>query len=128
MADMSPDEAAQYAQGEQAAAEGGLGGDGLQGGASGGTSPMASMGGPVERLFDGDQPGPSVSELRHDYEMPKDMAIASRGVLRAATGSGVPPIFEIMFGGFMAYMKRSGGGGVESEPGHGDLPTAGEGP
>ena len=63
-----------------------------------------SAGSPIDRLFDGDAPGPQVGELKADYEMPQWMAVLSRGVMRVATGSGVPPIAEILIGTVMGFM------------------------
>ncbi len=61
-------------------------------------------GSPMDRLFDGNAPGPSVGELKADYEMPQWMAVLSRGIMRVATGSGVPPIAEIVIGSIMGFM------------------------
>jgi hypothetical protein len=74
------------------------GDSGSDSGESPGLSPSS---GPIDRLFDGDAPGPSTTELEQEYGMNKHQAVAGRGVLRTATGSGVPPIFEILFGGAM---------------------------
>lgn len=60
---------------------------------------------PLERLFDGSAPGPSIGELRSDYEMPQWAAVIARGTMRTATGSGVPPIAEIAIGGIMGLLK-----------------------
>lgn len=60
--------------------------------------------GPVDRLFDGDAPGPEVNELKADYDMPQWLAVLSRGIMRVATGGGVPPIAEILIGGIMGIL------------------------
>lgn len=60
--------------------------------------------GPIDRLFDGDAPGPQVRELRDQYDMPQWAAIISRGIMRVATGSGVPPIAEILIGTVMGFL------------------------
>jgi hypothetical protein len=74
----------------------------------GGTDSMADTGSssPLDRLFDGSAPGPSVGELRADYSMPQWLAVMSRGIMRVATGDGVPPIAEIIIGGVMGAMGR----------------------
>lgn len=74
----------------------------------GGSSGMADAGSssPLDRLFDGNAPGPSVGELRADYSMPQWLAVMSRGIMRVATGDGVPPIAEIVIGGVMGAMGR----------------------
>jgi len=64
--------------------------------ANGGLTPSGD--GPMARLFDGDAPGPAVDEIRHDYGFPRWAAMVARGTLRVATGSGIPPAFEIVFG------------------------------
>lgn len=74
-------------------------------------------GGPVDRLFDGDAPGPQVPELTSEYGMPRWMAMAARGILRTATGSGVPPIFEILVGSVMGIMQNSDGFGDGDDSG-----------
>jgi hypothetical protein len=71
-----------------------------------------ATGGPLQRLFNGDAPGPSTGELEQEYGMSKHQAVAGRGVLRTATGSGVPPIFEILFGAGMWFMAARGEGGI----------------
>jgi hypothetical protein len=70
--------------------------------------------GPLDRLLDGDAEGPAVGELQADYGFPQWMAVAARGVLRVATGSGVPPVFEILVGSVMGIMRTFGDGGEET--------------
>lgn len=65
-------------------------------------SPASS---PMGRLFDGNAQGPSTTELKADYGVPQWLAITLRGILRVATGEGVPPLFEITFGGAMGAYK-----------------------
>lgn len=74
--------------------------------------------GPVRRLFDGGIPGPSVSELQADYNLQWHWATCLRGCCRVATGSGVPPIFEIGLGGSLGiadYMND--GTALDETPG-----------
>ena len=59
-----------------------------------------------QKLFDGDALGPSVQELEADYDLPKEISVILRGVLRVSTGSGVPPIAEIALGAFMWVTKQ----------------------
>lgn len=72
----------------------------------GGMDDAAGSGSPMERLLDGSAPGPSVQELRADYSMPQWLAVMSRGIMRVATGEGVPPIAEIVIGGVMGAMGK----------------------
>lgn len=85
------------------------------GGADGGMGSVGSQG-PLDRLFDGNVPGPGVGELEADYDVEKPWAIFLRGVTRVATGSGVPPIAEIVWGGGLgvAKLQRDGEGGLGS--------------
>jgi len=103
--DMDPEAAAKVAMGDEADA-----------GAFDGSFDSGSDG-PVARLFDGDADGPSVQELEADYSLPKAPAIALRGVLRVATGSGIPPAAEILLGGVMwviqADATNDDDGGIE---------------
>lgn len=96
---------------------------------TGGTQPASS---PIDRLFDGSAPGPATQELEADYGMSKHQAVLGRGIMRTATGDGIPPIFEILFGGGMWFLsiKRSessvissGDGGDDSDEMNG-LPSA----
>lgn len=66
----------------------------------------------VGRLFDGDAPGPALQELEADYDLPREICIALRGVLRVANGSGVPPIAEIMLGIVIYVMTGETGEGA----------------
>lgn len=50
------------------------------------------------KLFDGDADGPPLAELERDYDLPREICIVLRGVLRTASGSGVPPVAEILLG------------------------------
>lgn len=106
MVDMDPQQAAEYAQGTGPGEASGQLEGGLQtdtGGLTGGRD------NPFGRLFDGDAPGPGVQELQTDYGVDKHLAVALRGVLRTATGSGVPPIFEIGLGGTLTYLNLADG-------------------
>jgi len=80
-------------------------GDGGQTGIGGGS-------GPVGRLFDGNAEGPDVPTLQGDYGLSRPWAMVCRGTLRVATGSGVPPIFEIVAGSAMGLMAAQDGDGA----------------
>lgn len=74
-------------------------------------------GGITERLFDGGVSGPTTDELQSEYGLSNPWAISLRGAIRAATGSGVPPIFELVFGGALGVMQyQESGDGVDQEP------------
>lgn len=69
-------------------------------------------GSPLDRLLDGNAMGPSIGELKADYDLPQHFALMGRGILRAAPGDGVPPIFDVFMGmvlSFMYYRNQSGG-------------------
>jgi hypothetical protein len=85
-------------------------------------------GGPIDRLFDADAPGPSVDELRGEYQMPRWAAIVSRGVMRVATGSGVPPVAEIIIGAVMGLMGSDMPLSIDSDADTNDEPTGGAPP
>jgi len=70
-----------------------------------------------EKLLDGDAPGPSIQELQSTYEFPKEVSIVMRGVLRVSSGSGVPPIAEIILGSVLWVTKQQQSGGS-------DMPTS----
>jgi len=69
-----------------------------------------------EKLLDGDAPGPSIQELQSTYEFPKEVSIVMRGVLRVSSGSGVPPIAEIILGSVLWVTKQQ-------QPDGSDMPT-----
>jgi hypothetical protein len=77
-------------------------------GAGSGMEDTNTAGSPLDRLFDGSAPGPQVGELKADYDMPQWLAVLSRGIMRVATGDGVPPIAEIVIGGVMGAMGMDG--------------------
>jgi len=79
-------------------------------------SPEPSGGSWFEKLFDGDALGPTVAELEADYDLPKEVSVMLRGILRVASGSGVPPIAEIALGAFMYLTKQRQGGSNEDIP------------
>ena len=87
-------------------------------GEPGGPEP-ATAGSPAERLVDGSAPGPGVPELQGQYGLDHPWAIALRGCCRVATGDGVPPAFEILFGtGLGVYgLTQGDGSGIDGEPG-----------
>jgi hypothetical protein len=104
MADMNPDEAAQYAQGENKATD-----ESFPESENGFSSSGNMSDGPMERLFDGGAPGPAVDELRRDYDLPRSLAICGRGIVRVGTGDGVPPVAEIIGGSIMAMLEHRDG-------------------
>lgn len=109
--DMDPETAAEFAQG---------GGDDLNAGGGGGL--LEGGGSPIERLFDGNAQGPSVGELRGDYQLDHWMALVVRGVLRAAPGRGMPPIGDITLGGLLGVRKfQTAQGGDDLPEFQGDL-------
>jgi len=73
-------------------------------------SPADRGGSWFQKLFDGDAVGPTVAELEADYDLPKEISVILRGVLRVSTGSGVPPVAEIALGAFMWVTKHKGSG------------------
>jgi len=62
------------------------------------TSPGAAGQSWINKLFDGDAEGPPISQLRSDYDLPREICIILRGILRVSRGSGVPPIAEMVLG------------------------------
>jgi len=71
---------------------------------SAGMSGRAS--GPLSRLFDGNADGPQVPELMQQYGIAsRPIAIACRGCVRVGTGSGIPPIAEIVIGGVLLFLS-----------------------
>ena len=86
--------------------------------------------GPMDRLFDGSAPGPSVGELEGDYGLGKPWSIFGRGCVRVATGDGIPPIVEIVIGaalGTRKLMDESADDGID-QPGFADPDADGEPP
>jgi len=71
----------------------------------------------ASRLFDGSAHGPSVQELEGDYGLGREWSIALRGLVRAATGDGIPPVAEILMGSVLGAIKlqRGGTGGGNGE-------------
>lgn len=92
--DMNPEEAAQFAQDDVA---------------DGSPDPQAPAveepQGVLERLFDGSADGPGVRQLQADYQIEHWMALIVRGVLRAAPGTGMPPIGDISIGGLLGVRQ-----------------------
>jgi len=105
--DMDPRDAAAYARGD-GALEGAEGLSGGMDGGSGGGFPGGADG-PMRRLFDGNADGPSTTELEAEYGLERWQSVFGRGILRTATGTGVPPVAEILLGGFMGVAKNRGG-------------------
>lgn len=69
-------------------------------------APSASSGNsgdpsPLARLLDGSATGPSMGELKRDYELARSESLILRGVLRWAGADGMPPIGEISLGGIL---------------------------
>jgi hypothetical protein len=80
------------------------------------------------RLLDGDRDGPSIDDMKNDYGLGQEGAIAGRGIVRLATGGGVPPAFEIVAGGVLGALKLSEDGGpLDREPDDDGPAVGGEG-
>ncbi len=64
--------------------------------------------GPLSRLLDGNADGPQVPELMQQYGIDsRPIAIACRGCVRVGTGSGIPPLAEIVIGGVLLFLSQS---------------------
>ena len=74
------------------------------------TGSPSRFGGPVDRLFDGSVGGPSVNELNGEYGIGREWSIALRGIIRVATGDGIPPAAEILLGSVMGFYSMQGDG------------------
>jgi hypothetical protein len=61
----------------------------------------------INKLFDGDAEGPPISQLRSDYDLPREICIILRGILRVSRGSGVPPIAEMVLGAVIYVISQS---------------------
>jgi hypothetical protein len=61
----------------------------------------------MNKLFDGDADGPPISQLRSDYDLPREICIILRGILRVSRGSGVPPIAEMVLGAVIYAISES---------------------
>jgi hypothetical protein len=61
------------------------------------------------RLLDGNITGPTVDTLKSQYSIAYHWALALRGVIRAATGEGVPPLWEITVGSLMGVASLARG-------------------
>lgn len=72
------------------------------------------------RLFDGSIPGPPVEQLQADYGLGKPESIGLRGCMRVAGGDGVPPIFEMVFGGALFVLQQRDGPTVADREGERD--------
>jgi len=69
--------------------------------------------GPLSRLLDGNADGPQVPELMQQYGISsRPIAIACRGCVRVGTGSGIPPLAEIVIGGVLLFLSQQS----DSEP------------
>lgn len=91
MADMNPDDAAAFAQGDLDNEP---------------ATPDTDAGGSiVDRLFDGGARGPNTTELAQEYGFDEWSALVVRGVLRAAPGDGMPPVGDISIGGMLGAKK-----------------------
>jgi len=101
--DMDPEQAAEYAQNGASADTG-----------DAPAEPSSGFGradSPLSRLFDGNADGPTTGELQTEYSLDRAEAVTGRGILRVATGSGVPPVAEILLG-FLLMFKGSGSAGA----------------
>jgi len=69
------------------------------------TTSSTSSGSPLSAfangLLDAEADGPSIGELRGDYDLNRPGALTLRGVLRAAGAGGMPPLGEITLGGLL---------------------------
>lgn len=61
--------------------------------------------GALGRLFDGTAGGPSLEQIRSDYNLSLHWGMFTRGTVRAATGTGIPPIAEIVMGAILGTVK-----------------------
>jgi len=71
------------------------------------TSPEAAGQSWINKLFDGDADGPPISQLRNDYDLPREICIILRGILRVSRGSGVPPVAEVVLGAVIYAISQS---------------------
>lgn len=55
----------------------------------------------LARLLDGTATGPTINELRREYDLQRSESLILRGVLRWAGADGMPPIGEISLGGIL---------------------------
>jgi len=82
------------------------------------------------RLLDGSITGPSVDTLKAEYNIAYHWALTLRGVIRAATGDGVPPLWEITIGTIMGAASLARGeeelGSMKDMASMGDSPEAEE--
>lgn len=92
---------------------------------------VEASGGPLDRLFDGDAHGPPVQEIESNYGIEGPWAIFLRGAVRTATGSGIPPIFELALGGGLGFVQLQRGDSPElasaDESGSQEMPDVPEG-
>jgi hypothetical protein len=89
--------------------------------AESGPTSIVSDQGIMGRLFDGSAPGPSAQQVQADYGLSQGWAIGLRGAIRVASGDGVPPIFELIFGPGMELAKDDGLS-IGSDEGMEDMP------
>lgn len=102
MGKMSVDEAVAHARGDEFDGSTAEEGPSMppESGGSGGESI-------IDRLFDGNLSGPPLAEFKHDYGFTTPRALMLRGVARVAPGDGVPPIGEMLIGGFLEARQRA---------------------
>ncbi|MWG34164.1 hypothetical protein [Halomarina oriensis] len=74
------------------------------------------------RLFDGTAQGPSMGELRQQYDLPRGLTMALRGTLRVADTGGIPPLFDII-GGTALTLRSRATAGSSSTSSDGDRPS-----
>jgi len=79
------------------------------------TSGPIGKGDVMSRLFDGAAPGPGVQELQADYGLGREWSIALRGLVRSATGDGIPPVAEILMGSVLGVFKLQRGSNAGSD-------------
>jgi len=66
--------------------------------------------GPIQRLFDGNADGPPTTQIESDYGVDSPWSLCIRGLVRTATGDGVPPVVEIVLGAGMGLIARQQSG------------------
>jgi len=70
-------------------------------------SQQGGTSGPLSRLLDGTADGPQVPPLMEQYGISsRPLAIACRGCVRVGTGSGIPPLAEIVIGGVLLFLSQ----------------------
>lgn len=83
--------------------------------------------GPLSRLLDGNADGPQVPELMQQYGIDsRPIAIACRGCVRVGTGSGIPPLAEILIGGVLLFLSQQSDSDEPDAPDMEDIDVNGD--